>query len=73
MKELNVIEPSESPWAAPVVLVRKKDGSLRYCIDYRRLNSVTHKDSYPLPNMQACLESLEGAKEIGRASCRERV
>ena len=62
MKSLGVIEPSESPWAAPVVLVRKKDGTLRYCIDYRRLNSVTKKDSYPLPNMQDCLDSLDGAK-----------
>ena len=62
MKDLNVIEPSESPWAAPVVLVRKRDGTLRYCIDYRKLNQVTQKDSYPLPNIQDCLDSLDGAK-----------
>ena len=62
MKKLGVIEPSESPWAAPVVLVRKKDGTIRYCIDYRRLNQVTKKDSYPLPNIQDCLDSLDGAK-----------
>ena len=62
MKDMGVIEPSESPWASPVVLVRKKDQSLRYCIDYRRLNNVTVKDSYPLPNIQDCLDSLSGAK-----------
>jgi hypothetical protein len=62
MKDLGVIEPSDSPWASPVVLVRKKDGSLRYCIDYRRLNEVTKKDSFPLPNMQTCLDSLGKAK-----------
>ena len=62
MLEQGVIEPSESPWASPVVLVRKKDDSLRYCVDYRKLNKVTKKDSYPLPNMQECLDSLGQAK-----------
>ena len=62
MKKLGVIEMSESPWASPVVLVRKKDNTIRYCIDYRRVNGITKKDSYPLPNIQECLDSLSGAK-----------
>jgi len=62
MKDMGMIEPSESPWAAPVILVRKKDGVLTYCIDYQKLNDVTTKDSYPLPNIQDCLDSLDGAR-----------
>ena len=49
MLSRNVIEPSESPWSSPIVLVKKKDGTYRCCIDYRRLNSITIKDAYPLP------------------------
>ncbi len=62
MLEKGVIEPSVSPWASPVVLVHKKDGTLRYCIDYRKVNAITKKDSFPLPNIDDALNSLKGAK-----------
>ena len=62
MLQAGVIEPSSSPWASPIVLVTKKDGSVRYCIDYRQLNNIIFKDSYPLPHSQDCLESLRESK-----------
>lgn len=56
-----VVEESCSPWASPVVLVRKKGGQWRFCIDYRRLNSVTIKDSHPLPRVDDSLDALAGS------------
>jgi Reverse transcriptase (RNA-dependent DNA polymerase) len=52
------IEPSTSPWTSPVVLVRKKDGSTRFCVDYRKLNDITVKDSFPLPRIDDIFDQL---------------
>lgn len=57
-----IIEPAKSQWDSPVVLALKSDGSLRFCIDYRRLNATTIKDTYPLPRMDDYLDSLGTAK-----------
>ncbi|UYV61801.1 hypothetical protein LAZ67_1006658, partial [Cordylochernes scorpioides] len=62
MLERKVIQPSESPWSAPVVLVKKKDGTWRFCVDFRRLNHITKKDVYPLPRIDDVLDHLSSAR-----------
>ena len=60
--EQGSVRPSISPWASPMVFVRKKNGQVRPCIDYRKLNFVTRKDAFPLPRTQDCLDTVAGAK-----------
>ena len=57
----DVVEVSDSPWGSPIVLVKKKDGSYRYCIDYRKVNKISVKDAYPLPRPDDCFDALYGS------------
>ena len=64
------IRPSISPWGAPVLFVRNKDGSLRMCIDYRQLNKVTVKNRYPLPRIDDLFDQLQGASYFSKIDLR---
>jgi len=56
-----VMEPAASPWASNIVLAKKKDGSLRCCIDFRQVNDITRKDAYPFPCTDQCLDAMNGS------------
>ena len=59
-----VIQPSNSPWGSPIVITRRKDEKPRFCVDFRRLNKVSKKDAYPLPQVNATLDKLRGARYL---------
>ena len=63
---MGAVEDSASPYAAPVVMVRKKDGSWRFCIDYRALNRNTKRDAYPLPRIDDILDGLGSVEYISK-------
>lgn len=62
LKEQGIISESSSPWSSPVVLVKKKDGSSRLCVDYRKLNEITKDDKYPIPSIEELLVKVRGSK-----------
>ncbi|VVA36048.1 PREDICTED: reverse mRNAase, partial [Prunus dulcis] len=68
--DLGFIRPSVSPWGAPVLFVRKKDGTMRLCIDYRQLNKVTIRNRYPLPRIDDLFDQLKGAKYFSKIDLR---
>ena len=70
MLEAGVIEPATSEWAYPIVLVLNKDGSLRFCVDYRRLSAKKIPDAYPLPRIADCLDLLGDAEIFTTLDCK---
>lgn len=69
MRDAVAIEPSLAEWASPVVFSPKKDGTLRFCVDYRSLKAVTVRNSYPIPRMEDCIASLGGAALFSTLDC----
>ena len=72
MSKQGIIEPSSNPWAAPVVLVKEKDGSSRFCIDYRKLNEITMKESYSLPRIDTTLDTFAGSNWFSTLNLKSR-
>ena len=70
MMDKGYIWPSMSPWGAPILFVKKKDGTLRLCVDYRQLNKVTIKNKYPLPKIDDLFDQLGGASIFSKIDLR---
>jgi len=68
--EKQFIRPSVSPWGAPMLLVKKKDGSMRLCVDYQKLNKVTIKNRYPLSRIDDLMDQLVGAEVFSKIDLR---
>ena len=67
----DVVEPAASPWCSNVVMVKKKDGTMRFCIDYRKTNDLIKKDKFPLPKIDTCLDTLNGSRYFSSCDLRQ--
>jgi hypothetical protein len=72
MLNKGLIHPSASPWGSPILFVDKRDGTIRLCVDYRKLNEVTFKNKYPLPKIEDLFDQLNGAKVFSKIDLRTR-
>lgn len=66
MMDIGAVEPAQSVWSSPVVLIPKPDGSVRFCIDFRKINVVTKTDAFPIPRLEGCIDQIGKANFVSK-------